>query len=124
MLGWGLPEVERFQFSINSIAPFGNCCGGQKSRKASQPVKNDIKADAKNDATDAAKNGDITTNGDDHKDKKNPFLMDDIDNDKKLDDDAAAEKAKKEPPVRPRKAMTPMASPAKVGFLVSFLVRF
>jgi hypothetical protein len=38
---------------------------------------------------------------------------------RKIDTD---EKEKKEPMVRPRKALTPMASPAKVGFLVSFLV--
>jgi len=64
-------------------APFGNCCGGQKSRKAAQPIKKDVKNDAvndaKNDVIDGPKNGDVTTNGDDHRDdKKNPFLDDDI----------------------------------------------
>jgi hypothetical protein len=101
-------------------APFGSCCGGSKSRKTAPPAadaKNDVKNDAKNgvngDAADA-KNGDDVSAIDD---AKNPFLSDEADS------LAKADNVTKDALPRPRKAMTPMASPAKVGFLVSFLVR-
>jgi len=65
-------------------APFGNCCGGSKSRKTSPPsnvndVKNDDKSPTRqNDVTNGTddKKRDITSNGGGSDDKKNPFLSD------------------------------------------------
>ena len=111
-------------------APFGNCCGGSKSRKTSPPnnvndVKNDDKSPARpNDVTDGTrddKKRDVTSNGGGSDDKKNPFLSDAETSDNETSKPKSSDVTKPRP-VTPRKAGTPMASPAKVGFLVSFLV--
>lgn len=111
-------------------APFGNCCGGSKSRKTSPPsnvndVKNDDKSPARqNDVTNGTddKKRDITSNGGGSDDKKNPFLSDADTSDNETSKPKSGGVTKPRP-VTPRKAGTPMASPAKVGFLVSFLVK-
>ena len=101
-------------------APFGNCCGGQKSRKTSPPI-NDVKNDVGKNQNNDDKKDDATTNGD-KVDKKNPFL-DEVENEENgKKEESKNDESAKLPTARPRKAVTPMASPAKVGFLVSFLV--
>ena len=110
--------VESKKSFICCPAPFGNCCGGQKSRKTSPPI-NDIKND--NDLNNEDINRDVKSNGGGIDDKTNPFLSDD-DNDSTSKPKDDVDMSTKQPVAAPRKAVTPNASPAKIGFLVSFLV--
>ena len=74
-------------------APFGACCGGQKSRKTSPPI-NDVKNDVKNQNNDDKKD-ELKTNGE-NADPKNPFLTDNVENEEiqKNGDDKDTDKGK------------------------------